>query len=225
MLFRSLTKQHATVKSAKEKIVSEAESLANSTDWVATARRYKSLMDEWKATGRGKKNEDAKLWERFKAAQDQFFSAKKTDLEARGESMANNLVKREALISEIESLLPISSLDDAKRKFRDLRSKLGKTGPVDRKVRTALDRRVEVVELALKEAEQEHWRRNDPDAKARANNVVSQLQAAIADYESKAAKAEASGDAKKASQLREAAAARSLWLAEAQKGLADFTTA
>ena len=78
---------------------------------------------------------------------------------------------------------------------------------------------------SLKEAEQEHWRRNDPDAKARANNVVSQLQAAIADYESKAAKAEASGDAKKASQLREAAAARSLWLAEAQKGLADFTTA
>ena len=223
--FATLTKQHATVKSAKEKIVSEAESLANSTDWVATARRYKSLMDEWKATGRGKKNEDAKLWERFKSAQDQFFSAKKTDLEARGESMANNLVKREALISEIESLLPISNLDDAKRKFRDLRSKLSKTGPVDRKVRTALDRRVEVVELALKEAEQEHWRRNDPDAKARANNVVSQLQAAIADYESKAAKAEASGDAKKASQLREAAAARSLWLAEAQKGLADFTTA
>ena len=135
------------------------------------------------------------------------------------------LFRSEAVVGEIEALLPITNLDDAKRRFRDLRSKYGKTGPVERKIRTALDRRVEVVELALKEAEQEHWRRNDPDAKARANNVVSQLQAAIVDYESKAAKAEASGDVKKAAQLREAAAARTLWLAEAQKGLADFATA
>ena len=171
------------------------------------------------------KNEDAKLWDRFKSAQDQFFSAKKIDLEARGESMANNLVKKEAVVAEIESLLPISNLDEVRRRFRDLRSKYGKTGMVERKVRAALDRRVEVVELAIKEAEQEQWRKNDPDAKARANNVVSQLMAAISDYESKAAKAEAAGDTKKASAMREAAAARSLWLAEAQKGLADFTTA
>ena len=223
--FATLTKQHANVKTAKEKIVAEAESLATSTDWVSTARRYKALMDEWKATGRGKKNEDAKLWERFKSAQDQFFSAKKIDLEARGESMANNLVKKEAVVAEIESLLPISNLDEVRRRFRDLRSKYGKAGMVERKVRAALDRRVEVVELAIKEAEQEQWRKNDPDAKARANNVVSQLMAAISDYESKAAKAEAAGDTKKASAMREAAAARSLWLAEAQKGLADFTTA
>jgi len=223
--FATLTKQHATVKSAKEKIVSEAEALAQSTDWVATARRYKSLMDEWKATGRGKKNEDAKLWERFKAAQDQFFTAKKVDLEVRGESMANNLAKKEAVVAEIEAILPINQLDDARRRFRDLRSKYAKAGMVERKVKASLDRRVEVVELAIKEAEQEHWRKNDPDAKARANNVVSQLMAAISDYESKASKAEAAGDAKKAAQLREAAAARSLWLAEAQKGLAEFTTA
>lgn len=223
--FANLTKAHATVKSAKEKIVVEAESLAHSKDWVATARRYKSLMDEWKATGRGKKNEDAKLWERFKAAQDTFFTAKKSDLEQRGESMAANLEKREAIVAEIESLLPISQLDDARRKFRDLRSKYGKTGPVERNKRTLLDRRVETVEMALKEAEQEQWRRSDPDAKARASNVVNQLLAAISDYEAKAAKAEANGDSKKAAELREAAAARSLWLAEAQKGLADFTTA
>jgi hypothetical protein len=182
-------------------------------------------MDEWKASGRGKRNDDAKLWERFKSAQDQFFTAKKDDLEKRGESMAANLTKREALVAEIEAILPISNLDDARRKFRDLRTKYGKTGPVDRNKRTLLDRKVETVEMALKEAEQEQWRRSDPDAKARANNVVTQLLAAITDYEAKAAKAEAAGDMKKAAQMREAAAARSSWLAEAQKGLADFTTA
>jgi len=215
--FASLTQQQNQVKNSKEKIVSEAESLASSTDWVATARRYKSLMDEWKATGRGKKNDDAKLWNRFKTAQDTFFAAKNADLEKRGESMAANLEKREAIVVEIEALLPISNLDDTRRKFRDLRSKLSKVGMIDRKKRASMDKRVE--------AEQEQWRRSDPGARARANDVVNQLMSAVAEYEAKASKAEAAGDTKKASELREAAAARRMWLSEAQKGLADFTTA
>jgi hypothetical protein len=182
-------------------------------------------MDEWKATGRGKKNDDAKLWNRFKTAQDTFFAAKNADLEKRGESMAANLEKREAIVVEIEALLPISNLDDTRRKFRDLRSKLSKVGMIDRKKRASMDKRVDVVEMTIKEAEQEQWRRSDPGARARANDVVNQLMSAVAEYEAKASKAEAAGDTKKASELREAAAARRMWLSEAQKGLADFTTA
>ena len=222
--FASLSKKQSEVKSAKEKIVQEAEALANSTDWVATARRYKALMDQWKASGRGKKNEDAKLWERFKAAQDTFFAAKNSDLEKRSESFAENLVKKEALVSEIEALLPIANLDDVKRKFRDLKSKYAKAGMVDRNKKAQLDRKIENVELSLKEAEQEQWRRTDPGAKSRALEVVNQLIAAVADYEAKAARADAAGDSRKAAELREAASARSIWLAEAQRGLAEFSS-
>jgi len=50
------------------------------------------------------------------------------------------------------------------------------------------------------------------------------LVAAVADYENKAAKAEAAGDLKKAAELREAAAARAIWLAEAEKGLSEFNS-
>ena len=221
--FSTLTKQQSEVKSVKEKVVLEAESLANSTDWVNTARKYKALMDSWKAAGRGKKNDDDKLWLRFKKAQDTFFAAKNADLEKRSVSYGENLIKREEIVKEIEALLPINNLDEARRKFRDLKSKYMKSGQVERGKRNALDRRVDDVELTLKEAEQEQWRKSDPGAKARAAEVVAQLVAAVADYESKAAKAEAAGDAKKASELREAAAARSIWLAEAQKGLAEFT--
>jgi len=221
--FSTLTKQQSEVKSVKEKVVLEAESLANSTDWVNTARKYKTLMDTWKAAGRGKKNDDDKLWLRFKKAQDTFFAAKNADLEKRSVSYGENLIKREEIVKEIEALLPINNLDETRRKFRDLKSKYMKSGQVERGKRNALDRRVDDVELTLKEAEQEQWRKSDPGAKARAAEVVAQLVAAVADYESKAAKAEAAGDAKKASELREAAAARSIWLAEAQKGLAEFT--
>lgn len=221
--FSTLTKQQSEVKSVKEKVVLEAESLANSTDWVNTARKYKALMDTWKAAGRGKRNDDDKLWLRFKKAQDTFFAAKNADLEKRSISYGENLIKREEIVKEIEALLPINNLDETRRKFRDLKSKYMKSGQVERGKRNALDRRVDDVELTLKEAEQEQWRKSDPGAKARAAEVVAQLVAAVADYESKAAKAEAAGDAKKASELREAAAARSIWLAEAQKGLAEFT--
>jgi hypothetical protein len=54
--------------------------------------------------------------------------------------------------------------------------------------------------------------------------VVNQLIAAVADYEAKAARADAAGDARKAAELREAASARSIWLAEAQRGLAEFSS-
>lgn len=58
--------------STKEIIVKEAESLANSKAWLDTAKRFKVLMDQWKASGRGKKSTDDALWIRFKAAQDSF---------------------------------------------------------------------------------------------------------------------------------------------------------
>lgn len=221
--FSNLTKVQSEVKGVKERIVAEAETLVNSTDWVNTARKYKSLMDSWKAAGRGKKNDDDKLWLRFKKAQDTFFAAKNADLEKRSASFGENLLKREELVKEIEGLLPISNLDDTRRKFRDLKSKYMKSGQVERGKRNALDRRVDDVELTIKEAEQEQWRKSDPGAKARAAEVVAQLVAAVADYENKAAKAQAAGDTRKASELREAAAARSIWLAEAQKGLSEFT--
>ena len=64
--------------------------------------------------------------------------------------------------------------------------------------------------------------RFDPTAIARANSVVQGLIDAIEEYEEKAAKAESSGNSAKAKDLREAAAARKVWLDEAQKGLADF---
>ena len=222
--FSNLTRLQGEVKGLKEKIVSEAESLADSRDWVNTARRYKSLMDSWKAAGRGKKNDDDKLWGRFKTAQDKFFAAKNADLENRSLSFGENLLKREEIVKDIEALLPISNLDDVRRKFRDLKSKYMKAGQVERGKRNALDRRVEDVELTIKEVEQEQWRKSDPGAKARASEVVAQLVAAVADYENKAAKAEAAGDLKKASELREAAAARAIWLAEAEKGLSEFNS-
>jgi hypothetical protein len=220
--FSQLEAVSEKVSSAKEAIVAEAEKLATSTDWVATARRFKALMDQWKAAGRGKRNDDAKLWARFKGAQDQFFAAKGADLEKREVSMSANLIKREEMLPKFEALLPFTDAKAAKAAFRDLMGEWSKIGITNRDKRAALDARIAVVEEAIKSAEAELWRKSDPAAKARAADVVAQLTESIANYEKAAAKAEAAGNAKKAKEALESAAARKVWLVEAEKSLAEF---
>ena len=180
-------------------------------------------MDSWKAAGRGKPKDDAKLWSRFKAAQDAFFSAKNADLEKREVSMAANLEKREALLPKIEALLPFTDVKTVKNEFRELMREWEKIGITPRDKRAAMDARVHAVESAIKAAEAELWRKSDPAAKARAADVVAQLTSAIENYEATAAKAKAAGNEKKAKEALESAEARRVWLAEAQKNLAEFS--
>jgi len=222
--FASLDSEHKKVASTKELIVKEAEALANSKDWLGTANKYKSLMDQWKASGRGKKSTDTALWTRFKSAQDTFFTAKNADMAKRKGSMVENLAKREAMIVEFESLLPITDFKSAKKKFYDLMGKWQKIGMTDRKKRSAFDARIKKVEDEISDLERNHHRRSDPSAKAQANKVVQGLAEAIENYEKQAAKAEAAGQTAKAMVAREAAAARRAWLEQAEKGLTEFTS-
>src|SRR5699024_5012556 len=80
--FAELDRQHEQAKSAKEKLITRAEELQNSTDWGATSAAYRQLMDEWKAAGRASRKEDDALWARFRAAQDVFFNARQAQNEA-----------------------------------------------------------------------------------------------------------------------------------------------
>jgi len=221
--FSNLDSEQKVVATTKESIVKEAESLANSREWLNTAKKYKELMDKWKAAGRGKKSADTALWNRFKTAQDTFFKAKNADMDKRKGSMVENLAKREVMIVEFEALLPISDFKSAKKKFYDLMGKWQKIGMTDRKKRASFDSRIKKVEDEINELERNFQRKSDPSAKAQANKVVQGLAEAIENYEKQAAKAEAAGQTAKAMVAREAAAARRGWLEEAQKGLTEFT--
>ena len=220
--FAALEATQSVVADAKKAIVEEAEKLATSTEWVPTAKRYKVLMDQWKVAGRGKKNDDAKLWSRFKGAQDQFFAAKNADLEKRDLTMATNLAKREELLTLIEAVLPISDVKQARKELNEHLRAWEKIGMTHRDKRAAMDARVAVVEATVKESEAEVWRKTDPAAKKRAQEVVAQLTESIANYEKAAAKYTASGNEKKSAEAAESAAARKVWLAEAEKGLAEY---
>ena len=220
--FAQLESQSAVVTQSKSAIIDEAKKLAESREWLATANRFKELMDAWKAAGRGKKSVDTRLWDEFKTAQDTFFAAKKADLEKRQGTMAQNLAKREELIAQFESLLPATDVKSAKNKFHALQEKWERIGMTERNKRAALEARLEKVQIEIDSLHEEVARRSDPTAIAHANSVVQGLLTAIENYEKQAIKADAAGNSGKALIAREAAAARKTWLAEAQKGLSDF---
>ena len=206
--FAQLETQTSVVAATKTQIVEEAKKLATSKEWIATANRFKELMDAWKAAGRGKKSSDTKLWEEFKAAQDAFFTAKKADLERRQGSMVSNLAKREELMPAFEALLPVKDVKAARKQFHDLMDKWSRIGITERSKRAALEARIEAIEAEINALHDEQARRTDPTAIAHANSVVQGLLDAIANYEKAAAKAEATGDVAKAKQAREATEAR-----------------
>jgi len=221
--FANLDSEHKLIANTKELIVKEAESLMNSRDWVNTANKFKILMDQWKASGRGKKSSDTALWNRFKAAQDTFFQSKNADLAKRKVSMTENFEKREALVSQIEALLPITDFKVSRKEFNELFEKYQRIGMTDKKKKSTLDSRIKNIENEITDLEQSFRRKSDPTAKAQANKVVQGLVEAIENYERQAQKAEAAGQAAKAMVAREAAAARRVWLDQAQKGLTEFS--
>jgi|GEM_PF-60842 len=220
--FAGLDAQHADAKGAKERLVAEAEKLATSTDWAATAGAFKRLMDEWRRAGRASRSDDDKLWARFKAAQDTFFTAKDEVVAAEEEQYRGNLTVKEALLVEAEAILPVTDLEKAKGQLRVIQDKWDAAGKVPRSDMERVEKAMRRVEQTVRDAEDRKWKSSNPEVAARARAMVDQLERAVADLQDDLAKAEASGSASKIKKAREALDARQVWLDQARAGVAEF---
>jgi hypothetical protein len=220
--FAELAERRDQARVIKEEIVKEAESLATSTDWGPTARRYRELMNRWKAAGPAPKPADDTLWRRFRAAQDTFFSARSSDLSKRDSEQQTNLTAKQALLAEAEALMPVTDWKAAREALRSIHERWEAAGHVPRDVMRSIEGRLRRVEEAVREAEQREWRRTNPEARARAELTVSQLRASIADLHAQAEAARIAGDLKRTQETEEALAARHSWLEQAERALAEF---
>ena len=207
----------------KERLVVEAEALADSTEWGPTAGKYRDLMRQWKAAGPASKNVDDQLWKRFRAAQDHFFGARDAENAKVDAEYAANAEVKEKLLVEAEALLPVTDVRAAKEAFRDIAERWDRAGKVPRDRIKELEGRMRRVEQAIRGVEDDQWKRSNPEARARAADTVSQLEASLRELEDKKAKAEAGGNAKKVAEYTSAIEARQSWLVEARKALDDFS--
>jgi len=220
--FSQLDSTNASAKAVKEELIARAEALQTSTDWAATAAEYRKLMDEWKKSRRASRKDDDQLWGRFRAAQDVFFQARAAENAKIDEEYSQNLVVKEALLEEARALLPIKDLSAAKAKLDSIRDRWESAGKVPRNDLQRIESALRQVEDAVKGAEDEQWRRSNPETKARSNSMLSQLQDTISALEDDLAAAQAKGNAKQIAAAQEALDARRMWLNTLEKSAADF---
>ncbi|QZY30487.1 DUF349 domain-containing protein [Nocardioides coralli] len=207
----------------KERLVKEAEAIAGSTDWGPTSGAYRDLMKQWKAAGPAPREVDEQLWQRFRAAQDTFFGNRDAAQAEQDKEFSANAEVKEALLVEAEALLPVSDLDAAKKAVRDIAERWEAAGKVPRDRIKELEGRMRRVEQEIRDAEQEQWRRTDPEKSARADDMVSKLEAAIADIERDLAAARAAGEDKRVKDLEENLASRQSFLDMAKRASADYS--
>ncbi len=220
--FAEQNQRREGARQIKERLVVEAEALADSTDWGPTAGKYRDLMQQWKAAGPAPKDVDDALWKRFRGAQDKFFGARDAANAALDEEFAANAEVKEALLVEAEALLPVTDLRAAKEKFRDIAERWDAAGKVPRHRMKELEGRIRKVEQALRSVEDEQWRKTDPEKSARANEMVTKLESAIAEVEAELAEAREAGDAKKVAELEENLASRQAFLEMARRTSEEF---
>lgn len=220
--FASLDAQREDARKVKEKLVAEAEALSGSTDWGATAARYRDLMTEWKAAGRAQREAEDELWARFRGAQDVFFQARSEVFAERDAEQQGNLTLKEELVVEAEKLLPVTDLKAARAAFRSVNERWEAIGHVPRDARPKIEGRMHAVERAIQEAEEAEWRRTNPEARARAAGLTGQLQDAVDKLQDQIAKARAAGNAAKADKLAKELEGRKALLDQALKGLEEF---
>lgn len=191
--FAGLDSQRKQATGRKEELVAEAEALSEATEWTATANRLKELMAEWKAAPRAAKDVEQKLWERFRAAQDAFFTRRSEVFSARDSEYKQALEKRQALLAEAEALDVEANPQAAQQRLRALQGQWHDTGRLPREAAANLDRRLRAVEERVRTAMESAWRRTTPDD----NPLLAQMRDQVAEAQARLERAQASGDVRR----------------------------
>jgi hypothetical protein len=211
--FATLDEQRKEAVAYKEKLATEAESLATSTEWTPTANRYKSLMVQWKTAARASKDVDEALWQRFRAAQDTFFTRRTAALEEREVEFRTNQQAKEALLVEAEAIDPSTDLPAAQAKLRDIQTRWTATGRAPREVAAEFDRRLDVVAERLKTASEDRWR----ETSLSSSPLVIRLRESVEKLEKKIDRAKLAGKASDVSDLETQLATQREWLAQSER--------
>jgi hypothetical protein len=213
--FAELDRQRVGARHRKEELVVEAEKLVDSTDWGPTASHFRTLMAEWKAAGRAPKEADDALWQRFRAAQETFFSRRSAASSGRDAESERNVARKEELIAAAERIDPTGDIEAARTQLRGIQERWEAVGKIPKERVRELEGRLRAVEERVRSAANAQWRHVDPEFEAR----VAQFRERVEQYEAQAAKARAAGDDRRASTAQAQADQWREWLAAAERAV------
>jgi hypothetical protein len=202
--FASLDAARKEAQAAKEELVAQAEALADSTDWTGTANQLKELMTRWKAAPRASKEAEQRLWARFRAAQDGYFSRRTEAFTARDSEQKESLARRQELVTQAEALDVQADPRAAQAALRDIQSRWQAAGRLRREATGPLERRLRAVEEKVRAAMETGWRRTEPSA----NPLLTQIREQVVEAEDRLERARAAGDDKRITEAEQALASK-----------------
>lgn len=209
--FAQMDANNRDVKQRKERIIAAAEALApKGADGIPA---YRDLLDDWKAAGRASRKLDDQLWARFKAAGDVLFDAKKSIDAQVDEEQVANLAAKQTLLDEAQPLLQENDHAAARKRLADVQRRWDEIGRVPREALRDIEGRLRRIEDHVKGLEEEHWRRTNPETKARSEGLRGQLESSIAELEAQVNAARASGDRRALEDAERALETQRSWLA------------
>ncbi len=128
--FKSVRDSLNTNLQLKEELVKKAEELKDSTDWKETTDAIIALQKRWKEIGTVPKKFSEDIWQRFNAACDAFFEAKK---DANGNIHAEqteNLAKKQEIIDTLAAIDPATAEGDIRPQLRQAQEDWNNIGHV-----------------------------------------------------------------------------------------------
>lgn len=206
--FSQMDANNKDVKSRKERLIASAEALASrGIDGIPA---YRNLLEDWKQAGRASRKIDDQLWARFKAAGDVLYQAKAEEAAITNEEYQENLVVKQAIIDDALPILELTEPTAARKQLTAIQLRWDEVGRVPREALRELEGQLRRIESHVKGLEDEHWRKTNPETKARSEGLRGQLEVSIAELE---AEIGAAKDAQSKAAAEEKLATQKSWLA------------
>ena len=180
----------ASNKAAKERIVSQAESLAGSSDLRSASEQMRRLGEEWKQVGPCEKGDNDRLWGRFNQARTRLRDRKQQDFEKRQREWASNKAAKERLIYQMSLLVNSNDYRAAKDQARQLDTQWRAIGPCAKEDRDRLWQQYKSAKDQLFEAAKRAGEQRKAEARQRAQERVWRLEEQLRNVENTLQRAE-----------------------------------
>ena len=164
--FGAIRDEQNTNYQKKVELCLKAEAIAKREDWKKATEELLELQKEWKEIGATNRKVSDKIWQRFRAACDEFFAKKGEFFKERRTSEAENLAKKEAIIAELKAHTFGDNREENIEVIKDFQRRWAEAGyvPMAEKERLHKEFRAEIdgiferLKISAREAEETAYR-------------------------------------------------------------------
>ena len=136
--FEGLKEQQAANLEAKAALCEKVEAIAgkeitSSNEWNALSKEIESYQADWRKIGFATRKDNQKVYDRFRAACDKFYTRKREYYNSFKDSMNDNMARKLAIIEQAEALKDSTDWKKTSEAIIDLQKQWKEIGAVPRK--------------------------------------------------------------------------------------------